>query len=125
MEQFIVIDSNGTIHYYPVVYMQNCENLSKTDLKLSKYLLFNLTKGFKGLDVLSPGTKFEINCRHYIKGNRNAGYSYPTNIVIANNRPDFPDDPNVLTGMIMVKNQDNPEAENDPVNTELIKNYNG
>lgn len=117
------VDSNGTFYYRPVVYMKDCKDLSNIDLKLSEYLLFNLTKGFKSLGILNPGTKLEINCRCYLKEKRNAGYGYPTNIVIANDRPDFPDDPNVLAGMIMVKNQGNPKADKDPINTDLIQIY--
>ena len=117
------VDNNGTFYYRPVVYMQDCKNLNNMDLKLPKYLLFNLTKGFKGLGVLNPDTKLEISCRRYLNEKRNAGYGYPTNIVIANNRPNFPDDPNVLAGMIMVKNQGKPEAEKDPVNTDLVEIY--
>ena len=117
------VDNNGTFYYRPIVYMRICKNLNNIDLKLPEYLLFNLTKGFKGLGVLNPGTKLEIHCRRYLKEKRNDGYGYPTNIVIANNRPAFPDDPNVLAGMIMVKNQGNPEAENDPINTDLVEIY--
>lgn len=118
-----VLITMETFYYRPIVYMRNCKNLNNIDLKLPEYLLFNLTKGFKGLGVLNPGTKLEIHCRRYLKEKRNDGYGYPTNIVIANNRPAFPDDPNVLAGMIMVKNQGNPEAENDPINTDLVEIY--
>lgn len=117
------VDSNGTFYYRPVVYMKDCKDLNNIDLKMPDYLLFNLTKGFKSLGILNPGIKLKINCRRYLKEERNAGYGYPTNIAIANDRPDFPDDPNVLTGMIMVKNQGNPEAEKDPINTDLIQIY--
>ena len=117
------VDSNGTFYYRPVVYMKDCKDLNNIDLKMPEYLLFNLTKGFKSLGILTPGIKLKINCRRYLKEERNAGYGYPTNIVIANDRPDFPDDPNVLAGMIMVKNQGNPEAEKDPINTDLIQIY--
>ena len=103
------VDNNGTFYYRPIVYMRNCKNLNNIDLKLPEYLLFNLTKGFKGLGVLNPGTKLEIHCRRYLKEKR---------ILHA-----FPDDPNVLEVFIMFKNQVNPEAENDPINTDLVEIY--